>query len=79
MTGAITEDDDPFKEMEEEFENLCSIQPDLVSENMDAASFTDVHSEVLAVQIRLSKQCKGSPRFQKMVQCFTLIRTMLLT
>ena len=78
MTGAITEDNDPFKEMDEEFENLRSIQPDLVSENMDAASFTNVDAEVLAVQIRLSKQCKGSPCFQKMGQFFTLIRTMLL-
>ena len=40
--AAIAEKDDPFKELEEEFENLCSIQPDLVSENIDAASFTDV-------------------------------------
>ena len=44
------EDDDPFKELEEEIENLRSIQPDLVSEKKDAASFGDVDVEVLAVQ-----------------------------
>ena len=47
---AIAEDDDPFKELEEEIENLRSIQPDLVSENMHAASFTDVDAEVLTAQ-----------------------------
>ena len=36
--------------MEEEIENLLSIQPVLVSENMGAASFTDVNAEVLAAQ-----------------------------
>ena len=46
----IAEDDDPFKELEEEIENLSSIQPDLISENMDKVSFTDVDAEVLAVQ-----------------------------
>ena len=40
--------------MEEESENLRSIQPDLVSENIDAASITDVDAEVLAVQPSLS-------------------------
>ena len=40
--AAIAEKDGPFKELEEEIENLRSIQPDLVSENMDAASFTYV-------------------------------------
>ena len=47
---AIAEKNDRLKELEEEIENLHSIQPDLVSENNDAASFTDVDSEVLAVQ-----------------------------
>ena len=37
--AAIAEDDDPFKEFEEEIENQRSIQPDLVSEKMDAGSF----------------------------------------
>ena len=36
--------------MEEKIQNLLSIQPDLVSENMDAAFFTDIDAEVLIVQ-----------------------------
>ena len=48
--AAIAKGDDPCKEIEEDIENLRSIQPNLVSENMDAASFTDVGVEVLAVQ-----------------------------
>ena len=44
--AAIAEEDDTFKELDEETDNLCSIQPGLVSENMDAASFTDVDPEV---------------------------------
>ena len=48
--AAIAEDENPFKELEKETENLRSIQPDLVSENIDAASVTDVDVEVLAVQ-----------------------------
>ena len=40
--AALAEDDDPFKELEEEIENLRSIQPDLLSENLDAASFTNM-------------------------------------
>ena len=48
--AAIAEDVDSFKELEEEIHNLPSIQQDLVSENMDAASFTDGDTEVLAVQ-----------------------------
>ena len=46
----IAEDDNPFKELEEKIQNLLSIQPDLVSENMDAAFFTDIDAEVLIVQ-----------------------------
>ena len=53
--GAVAEDYDFFKELEEQIENLRSIQPDLVSENMDAASFTDVDAEVLAAQPLLLK------------------------
>ena len=47
----IAEDDDPFKELEEEIENLISIQPDIVSENVDAVTFTHVDAEVLVVQL----------------------------
>ena len=46
----IAEDDNPFKELEEKIQNPLSIQPDLVSENMDAAFFTDIDAEVLIVQ-----------------------------
>ena len=47
---AMAKDDDPFNKFKEDVENLHSIQPDLVSENMDTASFTDADAEVLAVQ-----------------------------
>ena len=39
--AVIVEDNDPFKESEEEIEDPRSVQGDLVSENIDAASFTD--------------------------------------
>ena len=48
--GTIAEEDDLFKELEEAIENIRPIEPDFVSENMDAASFTDVDAEVLTVQ-----------------------------
>ena len=48
--ATIVEEDDLFKELEEVIENICPIQLDFVSENMDAASFTDVDAEVLTVQ-----------------------------
>ena len=47
----ITEDDDLFKELEEEIEFLHSVQLDLVSKNMDGASFTDFDAEFLAIQL----------------------------
>ena len=47
----ITEDDDLFKELEEEIEFIHSVQPDLVSKNMDEASFTDFDAEFLAIQL----------------------------
>ena len=54
QNAAITDDDNPFKELEEEIENLRSVQPDLVSDTIDASSFTDVDAEVAAVQPPLS-------------------------
>lgn len=48
--ATIAEGDDPLKELDEETENLHSIQPDLVSEKMGAASFTDIDGEVLVEQ-----------------------------
>ena len=49
LKAAIAEDNHPFQEMEEETENIRSIQPDLVSESMDAASFNYVDAEFLTV------------------------------
>ena len=46
-----TEEDDLFKKLEQEINNLRSIQPDLVSDNMNEASFAEVDAEVLAVQL----------------------------
>ena len=48
--ATIAEDNVPFKELEEEIENLRLIQLDLVSESTDKASFIDVDAENLAVQ-----------------------------
>ena len=42
QNATIAKDNDPFTELEEEIENLHSIQLDLVTENMDAAFFTDM-------------------------------------
>ena len=50
QNAAITEDDNPFKELEEEIQNLRSVQSDLVLDTIDASSFTDVDAEVTAVQ-----------------------------
>ena len=49
LKAAIAEDNHPFQEMEEETENIRSIQPDLVSEGMDADSFNYVDAEFLTV------------------------------
>ena len=49
MKSAVTEDNIPFKKLVE-IENLRSIQLDLVSKNVDAASFTDVNLEAAVVQ-----------------------------
>ena len=49
--AVIVEDNDPFKESEEEIEDPRSVQGDLVSENIDAASFTDDDdAQILAVE-----------------------------
>ena len=52
--AAIAEVSDSFKELEEEIESLHSIQPVLVSENMDAVFFTEIDGQVQAVQPPLS-------------------------
>ena len=48
--AAIAEDHNPFQELQVEIDNLRSVQPDLIAENMVAASFTDVDTEVPAVK-----------------------------
>ena len=47
---AIVEDDDPFQELQDEIDDLRSVQPDLTEEDFDATTFADVDAEVIAVQ-----------------------------
>ena len=47
---AIAEDDDPFRELQKEIDDLRSVQPDLIEEDFDAITFADVDAEVIAVQ-----------------------------
>ena len=47
---AIAEDDDPFRESQDEIDNLCSVQPHLIEEDLDATTFADVDTKVIAVQ-----------------------------
>ena len=47
---AIAEDDDPFRELQDETDDLRPVQPDLIEEDLDATTFTDVDAEVIAVQ-----------------------------
>ena len=47
---AIAEDDDPFRQLQDETDNLHSIQPNLIEEDFDATTFTDVDVEVIALQ-----------------------------
>ena len=47
---AIAEDDDPFRELQDDIDDLCSVQSDLVEEDFDATTFVDVDAEVIAVQ-----------------------------
>ena len=48
--NAIAEDDDPFRELQDEIDDLRSVQPDLIEENFDVTTFADVDAEVIAVQ-----------------------------
>ena len=43
------EDDDPFWELQDEIDVLRSVQPDLIEEDFDATTFTNVQTEVIAV------------------------------
>ena len=47
---AIVEDDDPFRELQDEIDDLRSVQPNLIEEDFDATTFGDVDAEVIAVQ-----------------------------
>ena len=46
----IAEDGDPFRELQDEIDDLRSVQPNLIEEDFDATTFADVDAEVIAVQ-----------------------------
>ena len=46
----IVEDDDPFRELQDEIDDLRSVQPNLVEEDFDTTTFADFDAEVIAVQ-----------------------------
>ena len=46
----IAEDDDPFWELQDEIDALHSVQPELIEEDFNATTFTNVEAEVMAVQ-----------------------------
>ena len=47
---AIADEDDPFNDLQNEIDALQNLQPDLVLEDVNAASLTAVDAEVSAVQ-----------------------------
>ena len=47
---AIAEDGDSFRELQVEIDDLRSVQPNLIEEDLDATTFADVDAEVIAVQ-----------------------------
>ena len=47
---AIAEGDDPFRELQDIIDDLCSVQPNLIEEEFDATTFANVDVEVIAVQ-----------------------------
>ena len=47
---AIAEDDDPFRELQDEIDDLRSVQHNLIEEDFYATNFADVDAEVIAVQ-----------------------------
>ena len=47
---AIAEDDNPFRELQDEIDDLRSVQPNLIEEDFDATTFANVDAEVIAVQ-----------------------------
>ena len=46
----IVEDVDPFQELQDEIDDLRSVQPNLIEEDFDATTFANVDAEVIAVQ-----------------------------
>ena len=48
--AAIAEEDDTFKDLQDEIDALRNVQPDLIPEDINAASLVDVDAEVSAVQ-----------------------------
>ena len=47
---AMVENDDSFRELQDEIDDLRSVQPNLNEEDFDATTFADVDAEVTAVQ-----------------------------
>ena len=47
---AIAEDEDPFRELQDEIDDLRSVQPNLIEKDFDATTFADVDAEVITVQ-----------------------------
>ena len=47
---AIAEDDDPFRELQDQIDDLRSVQHNLIEEDFYASNFADVDAEVIAVQ-----------------------------
>ena len=46
----LAEDDDPFWELQNEIDDLRSVQPNFIEEDFDASTFADFDAEVIAVQ-----------------------------
>ena len=47
---AIAEDDDPFQELQDEIDDLRSVQPNLIEKDFDKTTFSNVDAEVITVQ-----------------------------
>ena len=45
--AAIAQDDDHFRELQDESDDLRSVQPDLIEEDFDATTFSDVDAEFI--------------------------------
>ena len=47
---AIAEDDDPFRELQDEIDDLRSVQSNLIEEDFDTTISADADAEIIAVQ-----------------------------